>query len=272
MPDDAKIALVEAVRTAIVQGEYAPRQRLIETDLCERFGTSRFIARSALQELSAQGLVEFQRNKGARVRDVSLTEAIEITEVRQLLEGLVAARAAERVGKAAAARLRAIVADMRTAVTSSELVRYGDLNAALHAVLRDIAGHAVASRVLSQLRDQTVRHQFSLSLMPGRPAVSLPQHEAIVAAVTARDPAAAEIAMRAHLQSVIDALRTLQAEPALHAQAVRPPLPAQPATTAPSAQPITPVPSGQPARRARSVQPTVKALPERAAMRTPTEP
>ncbi len=45
--------------------------------------------------------------------------------------------------------------------------------------------------------------------MPGRPAVSLPQHEAIVAAVTARDAAGAEQAMRAHLQSVIEALQEL---------------------------------------------------------------
>ena len=56
-----------------------------------------------------------------------------------------------------------------------------------------------------------MRHQFSLSLVPGRPAVSLPQHEAIVAAVTAHDPDAAERAMHDHLQSVIDALQALAA-------------------------------------------------------------
>jgi DNA-binding GntR family transcriptional regulator len=206
---DAKLAVVEAVRAAIVQGEYAPRQRLIETDLCERFGTSRFIARSALQELSARGLVEFERNKGARVREISLTEAIEITEVRMLLEGLVAARAAERVTRAEAARLRGMVGDMRAAVVSLELVRYSDLNVRLHSALRDIADHATSDRLLRQLRDQTVRHQFSLALVPGRPSVSLPQHEAIVAAVVARDPASAEHAMRGHLQSVIEALQSL---------------------------------------------------------------
>ncbi len=214
MVADAKLAVVEAVRTAIVQGEYAPRQRLIETDLCERFGTSRFVARAALQELSARGLVEFQRNKGARVRDVTLTEAIEITEVRMLLEGLVAARAAERATGADAARLRGIVTDMRTAINRSELVRYGDLNARLHAAIRDVAAHATCDRVLRQLRDQTVRHQFSLALMPGRPWVSLPEHEAIVDAVTARDPEAADLAMRAHLRSVTEALRMLQAQQA----------------------------------------------------------
>jgi len=210
-PADTRLAVADAVRTAILRGEYAPGQRLIEADLCDRYGTSRFVVRSALQELSAQGLVEFQRNRGARVREISLGEAIEITEVRKLLEGLQAARAAERVTAAEAAALRGIVTDMRAAVARSELLRYSDLNASLHAAIRDISAHETAARLLRQLRDQTVRHRFSLSLVPGRPAVSLPEHEAIVTAVTAHDPAAAEQAMHDHLQSVIEALRALAA-------------------------------------------------------------
>ena len=211
MPEDSKPAVTEALRAAILMGEYAPRQRLVEIDLCERFATSRFILRAALQELSAQGLVEFQRNRGARVREVSLDEAIEITEVRILLEGHLAARAAERVSRADIAMLRAIVRDMRAAVGKSELLAYSDLNARLHAAVRDIAAHETASRLLRQLRDQTVRHQFSLSLVPGRPRVSLPQHEAIVAAITARKPEEAQRAMHEHLQSVIQAFRALSA-------------------------------------------------------------
>ena len=209
MPGDPRLAIVDAVRAAIVQGEYAPKQRLVEADLCERFGTSRFIARSALLELSAQGLVEFQRNRGARVREISISEAIEITEVRKLLEGLEAARAAERITAGEAALLRVIVQDMRAAVAGAELLRYSELNASLHGAIRDIAAHETSARLLRQLRDQTVRHRFSLSLVPGRPAVSLPQHEAIVTAVIARDPAAAERAMHDHLQSVIDAFQAL---------------------------------------------------------------
>jgi DNA-binding GntR family transcriptional regulator len=209
VPEDAKPAVTEALRAAIIAGEYAPRQRLVEIDLCERFGTSRFILRSALQELAAQGLVEFQRNRGARVREVSLTEAVEITEVRILLEGLLAARAAERVSKSDIAMLRRLIRDMHIAVEKSELLTYSELNARLHGAIRDIGAHETAARLLRQLRDQTVRHQFSLSLVPGRPAVSLPQHEAIVAAITAREPDAAEQAMRRHLQSVIEAFRAL---------------------------------------------------------------
>ncbi|HSR83861.1 MAG TPA: GntR family transcriptional regulator [Streptosporangiaceae bacterium] len=209
MTEDSRPAVTEALRAAILAGEYAPKQRLVEVDLCERFSTSRFILRAAMQELAAQGLVEFQRNRGARVREISLPEAIEITEVRILLEGLLAARAAERVTKADIAMLRKLAKDMRIAVERSELLTYSDLNAQLHAAIRDIAAHETAGRLLRQLRDQTVRHQFSLSLVPGRPTVSLPQHEAIVAAISARDSRAAEAAMRGHLQSVIDAFRAL---------------------------------------------------------------
>jgi DNA-binding GntR family transcriptional regulator len=209
MPEDSRPAVTEALRAAILAGEYAPKQRLVEIDLCERFDTSRFILRTALQELAAQGLVEFQRNRGARVREVSLAEAIEITEVRIMLEGLLAARAAERVTKSDTVMLRKIVKDMRTAVEKSELLVYSDLNARLHGSIRDIASHETAARLLRQLRDQTVRHQFTLSLVPGRPTVSLPQHEAIVAAIVAREPGEAERAMHAHLQSVIEAFRAL---------------------------------------------------------------
>jgi DNA-binding FadR family transcriptional regulator len=69
-----------------------------------------------------------------------------------------------------------------------------------------MAAHHISSALLEQLRALTIRHQFTLSLVPGRSAVSLPQHEAIVAAVAAGDADSAQDAMRAHLQSVIDAL------------------------------------------------------------------
>ena len=169
---DAKPAVTEALRAAILAGEYSPRQRLIEADLCERFGASRFILRSALQDLAGQGLVEFQRNKGARVRQISLAEAIEITEVRVLLEGLVAARAAERVTKADAAMLRRLVRDMHAAVDRSELMSYSALNARLHSAIRDIAAHETASRLLRELRDQTVRASRSGSPCARAPARS----------------------------------------------------------------------------------------------------
>ena len=205
--------VAEALREAILRGDYVAGQRLVETDLCERFGATRFTIRTALQTLAAQGLVEVLRNRGARVRTVTIEEAIEITEVRRALEGLCAARAASRASRADKTRLARIVTDMKAAWKGGELLRYSELNGELHGAIRTIAGHQTAARIIEQLRGQIVRHQFRLALLPGRPAVSLPQHEAIVTAIAAGDPQAAERAMHEHIDSVIEALRGLAEQP-----------------------------------------------------------
>ncbi|MCS0499832.1 GntR family transcriptional regulator [Protaetiibacter mangrovi] len=197
------------LRTAILRGSYAPRQRLIETELAEQYGASRFVIRNALIQLAADGLVELQPNRGARVREISVAEAVEITEIRQAVEGLVARRAAELVTDQQIAELRELGARMEAAVAQGELLRYSELNGVLHSRVREIAGHATASRIIEQLNGQMVRHQFQLSLLPGRPTVSLPEHLAIVDAVCARDPEGAERAMRAHVGSVVGTLATL---------------------------------------------------------------
>jgi DNA-binding GntR family transcriptional regulator len=198
-----------ALREAILRGEYTPGERLVEALLIDRFQASRFNVRAALQELAAEGLVEVQRNRGAHVRKVSLAEAVEITEVRMVVEGLVAARAAERVTAGQATELDEIGVLMRRAVEAGEYRRYSDLNQRLHALIRQVAGHSTADRIVETLRGQLVRHQFMLSLLPGRPQTSLPQHEQIIAAIRDRDPKAAEAAMREHIASVIDALRSM---------------------------------------------------------------
>lgn len=201
-----------ALRDAILRGVYAPRQRLIEAELAEEYGASRFVLRNALISLAAEGLVELQPNRGARVREITVAEAIEITEIRRAVEAIVAGRAAENITDDQIVLLRGIEADMRAAVEQNELVRYSELNASLHGTLRDIAGHTAATRILEQLNGQMVRHQFRLFLVPGRPTVSLPEHLAIVEAVCSRDPEAASAAMAAHVGSVIGTLTELASE------------------------------------------------------------
>jgi len=205
--EGATIEVREAIRTAILRGEFAPRQRLVEAELCHRFNKSRSNVRDALRELSVEGLIEFVPNRGARVREVTIEEAIEITEVRKLLEGHLARLAAERATRTDILALKSLIKAMQRAVKQSELIHYSDLNVQLHASIRELANHKTAERLLNQLRQQTVRHQFTLSLVPGRPAISLPQHEAIVSAIASKNPDAAESAMHEHLDSVIESFR-----------------------------------------------------------------
>jgi DNA-binding GntR family transcriptional regulator len=198
--------LVDAIRRAITDGDFAPNQRLVEADLSEQFGASRSSVRTALLQLSSEGLVERVQNRGARVRAVPLAEAIEIIEVRMAVEGLCAAKAAPRLTDADRDRLRGIGEAMREAVAVGDLLGYSELNKQLHAQIRELGGQATARAVLDRLRAQNVRHQFRLAMQPGRAAVSLPQHLEIIEALCAGDAEAAEAAVRRHLRSVIEVL------------------------------------------------------------------
>ncbi len=207
------------LREAILRGAYAPRQRLIEADLAEEYAASRFVLRNALIALAAEGLIELRPNRGARIREISVAEAIEITEVRRAVESLVASIAAERVSDAQISTLRTLGDEMAAAVESGRMLDYSDLNARLHSMIREIAHHDTAARVITQLNGQMVRHQFRLSLFPGRPEVSLGEHLAIVDAVCNRNPDAAHAAMTRHVTSVIATLRAIEtsrAEPSTH--------------------------------------------------------
>lgn len=197
---------VERLRRAILAGDMAPGQRLVEEELAATLGVTRASLRAALFDLAAEGLVERIPNRGARVRAVTLDEAVAITECRMVLEGLCAAKAAERVTEPDAARLRQIGEEMERSVADGELLKYSALNHELHRLVREISGQVVATGLLERLNGQLVRHQFQLSLRPGRPQASLPEHMAIIAAVAGRRPAEAEAAIRRHLRSVISAL------------------------------------------------------------------
>lgn len=201
--------VTDLIRDAIVRGEYAPNQRLIEADLSSTFSASRATVRTALLELASEGLVERLPNRGSRVRTISLDEAIEILEVRMGVEGLCAAKTATSISDEDAAALERLRDEMLESVAEGDLVEYSRLNQYLDVRIRELSRHATASDVLGRLHAQSVRHQFKLSSRPQRAKVSVHQHAAIIEAIVARDPDAAEQAVRSHLLSVIDALRQL---------------------------------------------------------------
>lgn len=202
-PDD----VAEAIRAAILAGDLAPGQRLVEVELSERLGASRGAVRAGLIDLAHEGLVERIANRGARVRIVSVEEALHITEVRAALEGLCAAKAAERITPEEAESLRALGQEMTAAVSEGDVVSYSQLNQQLHETVIALARQDVAAEILARLRARNVRHQFRLAFRPGRPQTSLPQHLAIIDAVCAGDSVRAEAAVREHLTSVFEALQ-----------------------------------------------------------------
>lgn len=203
----ARARATAALRQAILSGDLAPGQRLVEEELAGTLGVTRQSLRAALLDLTADGLVERIPNRGARVRVVTTEEAVAITECRMALEALCAAKAAERITDDEAAQLRELAENLKRSVAEGDHLKYSELNRELHRRFCVISGQTVAVGLLDRLHAQLVRHQFQLALRPGRPAVSLPEHVAIAHAVADRRPADAERAVRAHLASVIQALQ-----------------------------------------------------------------
>jgi DNA-binding GntR family transcriptional regulator len=201
--------VTDLIRSAIVRGEYAPNQRLIEADLSDTFTASRATVRTALLELANEGLVERLPNKGSRVRTITLDEAIEILEVRIGVEGLCAAKTAASLTDDEIDEFQRLRQDMIDAVADGDLVEYSRLNQLLDQRVRVLSRHATAADVLARLHAQSVRHQFKLSSRPQRAKVSVLEHVAIIDAIVARDPEASERAVRDHLLAVIGALREL---------------------------------------------------------------
>ena len=173
----------ERLYQAILRGEFQPNERLIETELAQRYDVGRAAIRTTLARLEQDGLVEREPNRGARVRAISEEEAVETLEARAVLEGLAARYAARNVTDGDIADLRAIVGEMEARLAEGDLLGISDGNAHLHARLLQIANNRTVAR--------------------------LAEHRAIVEAVAARDPEAAEATMRDHLAHTVQALRSV---------------------------------------------------------------
>ena len=210
-PRQAKGAadVLNEMRQAILVGELNHGQRLVESDLAQRFGVSRGTVHEAIVLLENEGLAVRETNRGAWIRPVSREDAIDITEVRAVLEGLCAARAAVIATDAERQELTALGAAMEEAVRSGDVMGYSHLCQDIHLRIREISGQRSAFDVLSRLRYQSVRYQFGIALLPGRPADGLKEHLAVIRAVNSGRADIAEVTMREHLLSVIDAIKQL---------------------------------------------------------------
>ncbi len=199
--------VIEGLRQDILSGRLGQGERLVEIELAKRYRCGRSGVRSALVALEKEGLIDHRANRGATVRRISLAEAIQITEARAALEGLVARHAARHASDDERSELRSIVRRMRATVDAGGYADYSDLNASLHLRLREVSRHGVAGDLIGNLHNRAAHLRFRLALIPGRPQQSLLEHEAIVEAVVRGDEDAAALAMERHIASVLDVLR-----------------------------------------------------------------
>ena len=196
----------EAILERILSGEYEPGQRLVETRLANEFDTSQVPVREALRDLEMLRFVESEPFRGARVRAVTVEELIEIFPVRSAIEE-VAVR--EAVG-----RLNGQVAELEIEIDA--MYRATAVGDVYEQVLHDVEFHRLIVEACgnSILRDvwRSLRIESRTMITSLRSSIDLDGvaeiHEPILAALRAKDPDAAALAMRRHF----DVLRQLLEE------------------------------------------------------------
>jgi DNA-binding GntR family transcriptional regulator len=148
-------SVAEAIATRleedIVLGRRHPRERLVEQDLCERFGTHRGDVRLALFELEKKGIIERIPNRGAMVRDLSPQEVIEIYAVREELEVMAVRVLPFPVAASDLEKLQALERRHSAAVDAGDLltVFYGNLH--FHRALFGLCGNACLIETIETL-------------------------------------------------------------------------------------------------------------------------
>jgi DNA-binding GntR family transcriptional regulator len=195
------------LREGIIAGRFQPNERLVEANVSKMLSAGRTAVRAALVRLDQEGLVTREHNRGARVRLVSDQEALQIEEVRAALERLLARQAAAKATASDIRELRHVLVDMRKRLSSADAIGYSELNPKFHQLIWATARNPTAGRLVGTLKSQSLRFQYQTMLRPGRPQRSLREHELIFSAIVARDPEAADAAMRDHLEEVIETLR-----------------------------------------------------------------
>lgn len=201
-PKSVQEQVENKLRIGILKGNFSIGERLVENDLAELLGVSRGPTRAALQQLTAEGLVDHIPRVGRFVHVPTVDEIQEIQEIRGVLEGLaankVASRAADPDDRAWLERLDVVVEEMRLASAENDQASYFRLSREFHVGLISLAGSSVLQRFHNFVMNRaTLFRQLSGSI-DRRQEEAVKEHAGIMQAITNADGEEAERLIREH--------------------------------------------------------------------------
>lgn len=206
--------VVEKLRHAILSGTFQPGSRLIESQLCELLGVSRPSVREALRSLQAERLIEIVPNRGPQVPVLSWSEAEQIYEVRELLEGEAAARCAAAMSEADIEELEACLEAFRRASRRGDPIEQIETATEFYAVILRSCGNKIIEQVEEGLLARVNFLRARSMSLPNRAKRSFEEISVIYDAIRKRDQKAARQAARLHVKKAREAAKMTFAETA----------------------------------------------------------
>lgn len=205
----ASARIYDWLRERIAGGELPPGLPLSEKEMAERYGVSRTPVREALLRLADERLVDIFPQRGtfvSRIRAESLRDGMVI---RMALERVAVREAAQRATAAGIAELRHCLDRHRASERAADWAGFHFEDEDFHRRISVLSGHPNVWRVVRQEKVQIDRCRVLHLPISGRRGFVLDEHAAIIKALAARDPDAAERAMEAHLANVLPGLDEL---------------------------------------------------------------
>ena len=188
-----------ALREAILTGEFASGARLRQVQLAAQLGISRTPLREALMKLEQEGLIELLPGGGLRVRLLNLDEAVELYDIREVLDGLAARLAAERIAERGLRDLERHLARMKDCLIRQDAHAWFVAHVAFHDGIFRASGNGRLQALSSVVRLSIQRFHPVLLTTPNRLSDAYREHSEIFEAIRVHDAEAAERLARAHI-------------------------------------------------------------------------
>jgi DNA-binding GntR family transcriptional regulator len=205
---NANTAVTEIIRRAITEGRFQPGERLKEEELARELGISRTPVREALLILQAEGLVDAAPKRGATVQSLSLSELIDLYDLRALLEGAAARLAARSITPQQVTKLRESCDRLERLPADASLRELVDENLVFHLTVLEATGSARLAGMMRTIIEIPLVYRSHIWYSDDREEIAARYRE-ITNALEAHDAANAELLMWQHIDQ---ARRTLAAQ------------------------------------------------------------
>lgn len=197
--------VAEKIRASILRGELKPGAKLTEQDLAAEFEVSRTPIREAIRQLEVERLLTRVPFVGVTVKQLTPEEVLELLEIREVLEGLVARLATRHMDEAHLKRLKESLRRLTESVRKGDVASYLDHALAFRRALVECCrSESLAEHVLViENRLRLVGNRTAV--LPGRMEASITEHQKLLDAITRGDAALAERLNRERIQHIRDA-------------------------------------------------------------------
>ena len=198
------------LRTELVSLRRSPGEAISEAEIALSYGVSRTPVREAILKLSDEGLLEIFPQSGIFVSRIPVAALPEAIIIRKALEETTARLAAGHATTSQILTLHAILERQREADAASDGNAFHQADEMFHATIAEVAGHPGIWKLIQQVKIHVDRYRRLTLPQTGRMAQVIAEHEAILHAIEARDPAGARMAMEAHLERLLGDIRATQ--------------------------------------------------------------